>query len=327
MDRYTEKLMKSLDEFIALHRSEARDEESMNRLIERFFAEHNNNNYPDFENVAPATAEDYLELAEAATSKKKCVEYLRKAAELEPDNPDVQLQLIIETMDKDVNEQLTALGGLMETAEKQMEKGGYFRDYTGDFWSVYETRPYMRVCDTYIDMLICCGMMRRAIEESQRLLELCENDNLGVRYRLMHLYAYMEDELHALALHKQFGAYEETQMLLPLAVLYYKLNQLDKAEEYIKRLAAVNKDTKRFMRAVLKDGLSSFIENASPYGYSPFTGEELLCEIVQSMFLFESVPYFFQWAIGCLIARTKSAGKASAAKKNDAKKSGGKDDQ
>lgn len=63
---------------------------------------------------------------------------------------------------------------------------------------------------TYFDVLISCGMMRRAIDEGQRLLELCENDNLGVRYQLMHLYAYMEDEMHALALHKQFDSYEET---------------------------------------------------------------------------------------------------------------------
>ena len=94
-----------------------------------------------------------------------------------------------------------------------------------------------------------CGMMHRAIDEGQRLLELCENDNLGVRYQLMHLYAYMEDEMHALALHKQFDSYEETQMLLPLAVLYYKLNQFDKAEDYIKRLSAANKDAKKFLRA------------------------------------------------------------------------------
>lgn len=46
-------------------------------------------------------------------------------------------------------------------------------------------------------------MMHRAIDEGQRLLDLCENDNLGVRYQLMHLYAYMEDEMHALALHKR----------------------------------------------------------------------------------------------------------------------------
>jgi len=108
-----------------------------------------------------------------------------------------------------------------------MEKSGAFKEYAGEFWTAFETRPYMRVRYTYFDVLISCGMMRRAIDEGQRLLELCENDNLGVRYQLMHLYAYMEDEMHALALHKQFDSYEETQMLLPLAVLYYKLNQFD----------------------------------------------------------------------------------------------------
>ena len=56
-------------------------------------------------------------------------------------------------------------------------------------------------------------MMRQAISEGQRLLELCESDDLGVRYQMMHLYVFMEDELHALALHKQFDSYEETQML------------------------------------------------------------------------------------------------------------------
>ena len=75
----------------------------------------------------------------------------------------------------------------------------------------------------------------------------------------MHLYAYMEDEMHALALHKQFDSYEETQMLLPLAVLYYKLNQFDKAEDYIKRLAKANKDTKKFLRAAARDQLDDYI--------------------------------------------------------------------
>ena len=60
------------------------------------------------------------------------------------------------------------------------------------------------------------------------MLKLCEGDNLGVRYQLMHLYAYIEDEMHALALHKKYGDDEETQMLLPLAILYYKQNQFDK---------------------------------------------------------------------------------------------------
>jgi len=178
----------------------------------------------------------------------------------------------------------------------------------------------MRVCYTYFDALISCGIMHRAIDEGQRLLELCENDNLGVRYQLMHLYAYMEDEMHALALHKQFDSYEETQMLLPLAVLYYKLSQFDKAEDYIKRLSAVNKDAKKFLRAAAQDRLEDYFDQLNPFGYQPFTMEELLEELMRSSYLFDSVPYFFAWASSHLrtqtAAKKKSTGKAGRNKKS-----------
>ena len=143
-------------------------------------------------------------------------------------------------------------------------------------------------------------------KNGNELLELCESDDLGVRYQLMHLYVFMEDEMHALALHKQFDSYEETQMLLPLAVLYYKLNQFDKAEDYIKRLAKANKDTKKFLRAAAHDELDDYIDELNPYGYQPFTMEELLDELMKSSYLFESVPYFFTWANKVLTAKSAS---------------------
>ena len=118
--------------------------------------------------------------------------------------------------------------------------------------------------------------------------------------------------MHALALHKQFDSYEETQMLLPLAVLYYKLNQFDKAEDYIKRLAKANKDTKKFLRAAAHDELDDYIDELNPYGYQPFTMEELLDELMKSSYLFDSVPYFFAWASKVLV--TKSTSKKSTGK-------------
>ena len=209
---------------------------------------------------------------------------------------------------------------LLALAEQQMKEAGAFKEYTGEFWTAPETRPYMRVRYTYFDVLISCGMMHRAIDEGQRLLELCENDNLGVRYQLMHLYAYTEDEMHALALHKQFDSYEETQMLLPLAVLYYKLNQFDKAEDYIKRLSAVNKDAKKFLRAAAQDRLEDYFDQLNPFGYQPFTMEELLEELMRSSYLFDSVPYFFAWASSRLrtqtAAKKKSTGNAGRNKKS-----------
>lgn len=317
MSRDTEKLLKELQSFLMQHGGEATDEDSMDRLAEQFLSEQGI--CPVNENAAPETADDYLDLAEQAASKKKCIEYLRKALELEPDNVDAQLQLIVHTMEHKVDEQLPELQKLMETAAKQLEPDGYFKEAVGAFWEIFETRPYMRVCYTYFDALISCGMMHQAIDEGQRLLELCENDNLGVRYQLMHLYAYMEDEMHALALHKQFDSYEETQMLLPLAVLYYKLNQFDKAEDYIKRLSAANKDAKKFLRAAAQERLEDYFDQLNPFGYQPFTMEELLEELMKSSYLFDSVPYFFAWANSCLRAQTtakkKAAGKAGSNKK------------
>ena len=310
MSRDSEKVLKELQKFLDAHAEDTENEADVDALAERFFAEYNLKCKEQKES-APETADDYLDLAEQVTSKKKRVEYLHKALELEPDNLDARLQLILRTAEQP-DERRLALQELLDAADKQMEKSGAFKEYAGEFWTAFETRPYMRVRYTYFDVLISCGMMRQAISEGQRLLELCESDDLGVRYQMMHLYVFMEDEMHALALHKQFDSYEETQMLLPLAVLYYKLNQFDKAEDYIKRLAKANKDTKKFLRAAAHDELDDYIDELNPYGYQPFTIEELLDELMKSSYLFESVPYFFAWASKVLV--TKSTSKKSTGK-------------
>ena len=140
MSRETEKLLKELSQFISLHENEITDEDSMNRLCEQFLKEHDLDT-PDLKNTEPETADDYLELANRAMSKKKCVEYLRKALELEPENVDVQLQLIGHTLEGKSDQQLPALQKLMDSAAKQLEQEGCFQEDVGAFWDVLETRP------------------------------------------------------------------------------------------------------------------------------------------------------------------------------------------
>lgn len=312
MSRETEKLMKELENFLALHADEVVDEESANRLTNQFLQEHVIGRAVPGD-APPETADDYLDLADEAPSKKKRIAYLQKALELEPDHVDAQLQLIFCTLEDKEDEQLPLLQALLQKAAAQMEEEGCFEEYMGDFWLAPETRPYMRVRHAYFHALIACGMLRCAIDEGERLLELCTNDNLGVRYSLMHLYACLEDELHALALHKQFEGREETQMLLPLAALYYKLNQFDKAEDYVRRLAAVNRDAKKFFRAAAADKLEPLFEEMDPYGYRPGTMDELLGEALGNYYLFKAVPFFFRWASESL-RKTSPAGKKSAKK-------------
>ena len=44
----------------------------------------------------------------------------------------------------------------------------------------------------------------------------------------------------------------------------------------------------------------------SPYGYRPFTIDELLEDLLLSPYLFASVPHFFQWASSYLRTQTTS---------------------
>ena len=159
MSRETEKVLKEIQKFLALHEDGITDEESLSRVANQFLEEYNGH-YPKRENTAPETADDYLELAEQATSKKKCLEYLRKAVELEPEHVDAQLQLIAHTLEDKPDKQLPALRKLLETAAKPLEQEGYFQEDVGDFWTILETRPYMRVRQAYLDALISCGKGR-----------------------------------------------------------------------------------------------------------------------------------------------------------------------
>lgn len=295
MSRETEKVLKQLTKYMMEHQDELRNGVSENDLAQRFMEEYNASLQPNDVLEEPQTADDYMELAENVSAKKKKLEYLSKALELEPDNLDAS-RMIAEVSAKKPEELLDALSALLEKGDFLMEREGYFRDGIGEFWGILETRPYMRLRHSYFELLIQCGMMSKAVNEGERLLELCENDNLGIRYELMHLYAYFENEDGALALHKKYDGYEESQMLLPLAVLYYKKGIFERSIEYLRRLAKVNKDAKRFFRIVSKNGPDKLLEEMGLYGYRPFTIEELIDEYLTNRHLFDSASYFFDWA-------------------------------
>lgn len=84
--------------------------------------------------------------------------------------------------------------------------------------------------------------------------------------------------------------------MLPLSVLYFKRGDFDKAEEYLKRVSAANKDTKKFFRAVKRNKLDRYVEQISSYGYRPFTIEELIVEMMENSFLFRNIPLYMEWA-------------------------------
>ena len=136
-----------------------------------------------------------------------------------------------------------------------------------------------------------------AKQECEELLRLCENDNMGVRYQLMHLYAFFEQEEAALALCKRFGGGDDSQMLLPLAILYYKAGDETKAKQYLRRLNNANKGLKQFLKKVTEGDRSLFDDFRMGNAYQLGSLEELQSEFQENMFLFMGMEPFDEWAL------------------------------
>lgn len=299
MSKKTENIMQQMLDYLEEHQNEIHSEEDTQRFAQAFMRQHNEQ-FMMNGNGEPETADDYLELAEEASSKKQALEYVKKAIELEPTHLDA-LRMEAEMTAKNPGEMLEILPPLVQMGEKQMEEEGNFPDGVGDFWLILGTRPYMRLRYLYFQTLIQCGMLRPAIAEGEKLMELCTNDNLGVRYDLAKLYAYLEEEAPLLKLmNQQEYNQEDSQMLLALSVLYYKLNLPIKALDALQKLSRANKDTKKFFRLTAGGKMDELDDTLGSYGYRPNTIEELAYTSIDGAYLYDTVPYYFKWAYNVL---------------------------
>ncbi len=296
MSRESEKALREMQAFLENHHTEITSEEEINDLVQRFMVNYNNRSLERVTERTARTADDYLELAEEAPTKAKAEKYIRKALELDPDN----LDAVSASLDLNEDNEWEYFRKLSEAVRKGtalMEQKGFMDEESiGSFWGILETRPYMRLRNKYMEHLVEAGMMGQAVRECEEMIRLCKDDNLGVRFRLMHLYAFLEMEEPALALYSKYDAHEETQLLLPLSILYFKKGDYKKAETYLRRLVAVNKDTKKFFRGIKRDKLDRYVNEMSEYGFRPFTIEELLVDLKENSFLFWTAPVYLEWA-------------------------------
>ena len=297
MSRETEKLFKDLHKYMEEHSTDILTEDDAHRLANEFMAQYNLNIPTPVTADTAKTSDDYLELAYDASTLKDAVKYAKKALELDPNNYDAEVMLLT-SKNTDDTKLTKDLSNAVQRATKHMSDEGYFEDDSiGHFWGIVETRPYMRLRSEYMQALVECGMIGKAREEGEELIRLCENDNLGVRYQLMHIYAYFEDEQAALNLHQKYDNYDETQMLLPLSIIYYKKGDFVKASKYLRKLNSVNKDLKLFLKVLI--GLGDYDELPDPevdFGYRPNTVEELMMEVAANEFLFSNLTTYIEWA-------------------------------
>ena len=296
MSRETEKVFREFQKFLDENMKDNMTENDIDVLAKLFFEQHNMNLPDPVTHETAETADDWLELAEEADSDEEALKCARKALRLEPDNLDAE-RMVIQYGELEELEKLKALKLAVARGTEQMKREGLLeKDTIGKFWGVLETRPYMRLRRAYMDALTDLGMLGRAAEEGADMLKLSTADNLGVRYSLMHIYVQLEREKEALELHHLFEDSEETQMLLPLSMLYFKKEDWKTAEKYLRRLEKANPDTRKFMQAMKNGTVNKFFEEMEGISYRPGTIDEFLLEIYENGMLFAGQEEYFEWA-------------------------------
>lgn len=301
MSRETEKVFKELHKFLDAQGGEDLTEEELNARINSFMTNYNNSllNQEELTEKTAKTADDFLELAEMAETDAEELRFARKALKLDPMCFDAEIIVILGTSNDSIDA-VKKLKRAVNKATKLMEAQGYMED-VGHFWGITATRPYMRLRREYLESLLNNGMYKLAVAEAEELIRLSDGDNLGVRYILMHLYAFLEMEAEAKKLYKHYDGEEISMMLMPLAILMYKKQDFIKAEEYLKTIQRHNKDLKKFFKAIENGTLDKHVKEMNDFGYQPFTIQELIVELMENQYLFEANSGFVMWASHILL--------------------------
>lgn len=288
MSRQTEKALLQLQK--AMDGKDFQSEEEINVFMDEFIQKYNSN----LEKGIEKDAYYYLDLAQDAFEEKEIIRYAKKALKLDPYCLDAEL-ILAQMKAHDIESLGKNMEKVIKKGEEQLkERGIDMEENMGSFYGILETRPYMRVRKEYLDLLIEQGRFRHALCEAEEHLRLCENDNLGVRYVLMALYCYFEEEEKAKTL---FERYEEDTafMLLPLAGLYYKMGNMKKMKTYIRRLNNRNRDLLGALDLLMNpDEQREVIEEiVSAEMYAPFSVEEVVLAFFESPFIYMSMSAFF----------------------------------
>lgn len=132
-----------------------------------------------------ATEEAQLLMYEAwdASTTKQRIAMARQALAISPRCADAYV-LLAEEFARSRDESLELYRQGVEAGERTLGKKR-FQAYTGCFWGVLETRPYMRARAGLAQTLWSVGRHDEAIEHYWAMLRLNPNDNQGIRDLLM----------------------------------------------------------------------------------------------------------------------------------------------
>ena len=242
------KFYNALNEF--MEKEDVKTEEEYEKKLQEFMQKYNAGEI-EYTKTPLDEAYEILEKAENSKSEKQALKYAKQAYEKCPECFDAIIFQV--TLEEEPTKKLALLEKGLEIEKERLKKEGFFdKESIGKFYGLFEARPYMRGLDVKANLLIVEGKMRQAIDVCHEMMRLNNNDNMGARYMLMALYAFLEDEKELLKLYKKYPE-EHLEVLFPMFVLYYKQGNDAKAKEYLDRINKANPHFIKLFKGTIKE--------------------------------------------------------------------------
>lgn len=241
-DLEMENMFRKLQEYLDEHsNSDKEDDELVLEFIgkhnmEIVDSEHENEYELDEKNMTKKEkAILRFEMATNAESDSEAKELVKEALKLDPNLIDA---MVFQSMVEDSPKvSFNILYKALAKEKKSLEKDGIWEEENiGDFWGIWETRPYMRVLYALLELYKANYMFSKAIEIGNEVLRLNEGDNMGVRFSLASIYAVIEDEENLLKLLEKFKIDESISFMLPYIVFLVKTGKEKEALKIYKKL-------------------------------------------------------------------------------------------
>jgi len=166
-----------------------RSEKEINAFLQELMS---SESPPESEKVTPLErAQDLMYQAWAASGRQR-VRLARQALEISEDCADAYVLLAEETT-RNAQEAKELYEKGVRAGERALGPA-IFEEAVGDFWTILETRPYMRARAGLAECLWSMGESKQAIEHWMDILRLNPNDNQGVRFTLLDCLVTEGDE-------------------------------------------------------------------------------------------------------------------------------------
>lgn len=236
------RIVKELDDFI--EEKNPQTEEELYALLQEFTYE-KGSEISLFENSIEGRAMKKLNEAVNAKSEKKAIALAKEALKINPNS--IEVKMFILNFNPSLNDKLEGLNQIISDEKNRLvEEGYYIEENIGDFYGLWETRDYITLLFEKMIWLTELGKFGEVKNLCLEILRLNNNDNLGVRYTLMGIYAQFEDSVAAEELIKKYP--EDTLAFnIALMCLYYKLGDEKKAIKYLKKAHKSNKHFYSFL--------------------------------------------------------------------------------